>query len=89
MSHEQFSSAQDAQNAVGLGDKSRNTRVAETEIPDSQHAVQTKPEGATESRREEADRQAIERGEDDGMIVHQSATTSAHSTRDLNATAEG
>jgi hypothetical protein len=34
---------------------------------------------------EQADRQAIERSEDDGMIVHHSATSGAHNTGDRNA----
>jgi hypothetical protein len=32
-----------------------------------------------------ADRQAIERGEDDGMIVNQRVVSSAHNRRDFNA----
>jgi len=35
--------------------------------------------------REAADRLAIERGEDDGMIVHQSASLNVHNNKDLNA----
>jgi hypothetical protein len=35
--------------------------------------------------REAADRLAIERGEDDGMIIHQDATSSIHNSKDLNA----
>jgi len=34
---------------------------------------------------EQADRQAIERSEGDGMIVHHSATSGAHNTGDRNA----
>jgi len=34
--------------------------------------------------REAADRLAIERGEDDGMIIRQDVTVSAHNRRDLN-----
>jgi hypothetical protein len=34
--------------------------------------------------REAADRLAIERGEDDGMIIRQDVTESAHNRRDLN-----
>jgi hypothetical protein len=35
--------------------------------------------------REKADRLAIERGEDDGMIIHQDATSNIHNSKDLNA----
>jgi hypothetical protein len=35
--------------------------------------------------REAADLLAIERGEDDGMIVHQSASLNVHNSKDLNA----
>lgn len=35
--------------------------------------------------REAADRLAIERGEDDVMIIHQDATSSIHNSKDLNA----
>jgi hypothetical protein len=40
------------------------------ELPVGRDASQKTLKGTTESRREKADRQAIERGEDDGMIVH-------------------
>ena len=35
--------------------------------------------------REAADLVAIELGEDDGMIVHQSVSLNVHNSRDLNA----
>jgi hypothetical protein len=35
--------------------------------------------------REAADRLAIERGEDDGMIIHQDAASNIDNGRDLNA----
>jgi len=34
--------------------------------------------------REAADRLAIERGEEDGMIIHQYATSNIHNSKDLN-----
>jgi len=34
--------------------------------------------------REAADRLAIECGEDDGMIIHQNATSNIHNSKDLN-----
>jgi hypothetical protein len=34
--------------------------------------------------REAADRLAIERGEDDGMIVHQGASPAIHNSKDFN-----
>jgi len=50
--------------------------------------VKKTPEGIAESSQEEADRQAIERGEDDGMIVYQSAPQEYTSIRNLNDIAE-
>ena len=35
--------------------------------------------------REAVDRLAVERGEDDGMIVHQGVTSNAYNSKDLNA----
>jgi hypothetical protein len=46
--------------------------------------AQEKTAGCDQSR-EAADRLAIERGEDDGMIVHQDATSNVHNSKDLNA----
>jgi hypothetical protein len=40
------------------------------EIPVGRDGSQKTLKGTREARREEADRQAIERGEDEGMIVH-------------------
>ena len=40
------------------------------------------PEETTESHREDNDRQAIERGEDDGMIVPGSLVSSVHRGED-------
>ena len=40
------------------------------EVPVGRDASQKTLKGTTESRREGADRQAIERGEDEGMILH-------------------
>ena len=34
--------------------------------------------------REAADRLVIERGEDDGMIIHQDATSNIHNSKDPN-----
>jgi len=39
----------------------------------------------SDQSREAADRLAIERGEDDGMIIRQDVTASAHNRKDLNA----
>ena len=47
----------------------RDQALAESPSGD-RNAGQETLKGTTESRREEADRQAIERGEDKGMIVH-------------------
>ena len=40
-----------------------------TESPAGREPRQVTPEGTTESRQDEADRQAVEQGEDEGMIV--------------------
>jgi hypothetical protein len=44
--------------------------------------VKKTPEGIAESSQEEADRQAIERGEDDGMIVYQSVTSRVYISKE-------
>jgi hypothetical protein len=44
--------------------------------------VKKTPEGIAESNQEEADRQAIERVEDDGMIVYQSVTSSVYISKE-------
>ena len=85
MPNKNITPAQDAPSIAGRGDKSKHARAAEIEVPVGRGANKTTLEVTTESRREEADRQAIERGEDDGMIVNQSAASSAHNRRDLNA----
>ena len=43
---------------------------ASAEVAVGRDAIPKTPKGTTESRREEAAHQAIERGEDEGMIVH-------------------
>ena len=63
MSFKKFSSAQDTPTTVKPDDKSKDAPAAD------QPTVQ--------SHRKEVDRQAIERGEDEGMIVHP-RSTSAH-----------
>jgi hypothetical protein len=85
MPDKKITSAQDAPGIAGRGDKSRHARAAEIEVPVGRHISKTTPGVTPESRREESDRQAIERGEDDGMIVKQSVASSAHNRRDLNA----
>jgi hypothetical protein len=44
--------------------------------------VKKTPEMVAESNQEEADRQAIERGEDDGMIVYQSVTSRVYISKE-------
>ena len=88
MSQKKFSSAQRAPGKARPDDKSRDAPAAEVEIPVGRDTSEKTLKVATESSREDADRQDIERGEDDGMIVHQSATSSAHNRRDLNAITE-
>jgi len=65
-----------AQVKAAAGVKSRDAQVTVTQIPDGRGDHQKMQEGTTESRREEADRQVIERGEDDGMTVPQRVTSS-------------
>lgn len=50
-------------------------------------ATQRAPDNTArdEESLEEADRLAVERGEDDGMIVHQDMTSTVHNRKDLNA----
>jgi len=87
MSHKKFSSAQRAPSRAGPGDKSKDAPTAEVEIPVGGDTSEKTLKVTTESSREDTDRQAIERG-DDGMIVHQGATSSAHNRGDLNAITE-
>jgi len=47
-----------------------------------------KNKGSVDSNQKEADRQAIERGEDDGMIVYQSVISAYTLVRNLNDIAE-
>ncbi|MEN8760891.1 MAG: hypothetical protein ABF290_00555 [Thiogranum sp.] len=89
MSQKKFSSAQQTPGKAGPGDKFRDAPVAELELPVARDVSEKTPKVTTESSREDADRQAMERGEEDGMIVHQSATSSAHNRRDFNAITEG
>ena len=66
----------------------KDVPAADVKIPVGRDASEKALKVTTESSREDADRQAIERGEDDGVIVHKSATSSAHNSRDLNAITE-
>ena len=61
MSFKKFSSAQDTPTTDKPDDKSKDAPVAD--------------QPAAQSRREEVDRQALERGEDEGMIVHPRSTS--------------
>ena len=88
MSHKNFSSAQRAPGKAGPGDKSKDAPAAEVEIAVGRDTSEKTLKVTTGSSREDADRQAIERGEEDGMIIHQSATSSAHNSRDHNAITE-
>jgi hypothetical protein len=85
MPNSKITSIQDASNIAGLGDKSKRVQAAEIVVLVGRDTSKTALEVTTESRREEADRQAIERSEDDGMIVNQSVASSAHNRRGLNA----
>jgi hypothetical protein len=44
---------------------------------------------ATETSSQHANLPAIERGENDGIIVHQSASLNIHNSKDLNAITTG
>ena len=67
MPHRKSFPAQGAADNASQGDKSKPAPAAGSEIPVGRSVSQTALEGTPESRRKEADRQAIERGEDDGM----------------------
>lgn len=58
----------------------RGAPAAATGNTNGRNASQVTQKKSTESRQEETDHQAIERGEDEGMIVHQSVTSSTHTT---------
>ena len=88
MPNSKITSVQDAPDIACLGDKSKRVQATDIAVPLGRDTGNTTLEVTTGSRREDADRQAIERGEDDGMSVHQSATSSAHNGRDLNAITE-
>ena len=88
MSHKKYSSAQRASSKAGPGDNSKDASAAEVEFPVGRDASEKTLKVTTESSREDVDRQTIERGEDDRMIVHQSATSSVHNRRDFNAITE-
>ena len=88
MSDKKVSSAQQAPGKAGPVDKSKDAPAAEVGIPVGRDTSEKTLKVTTESSREDADGQAIERGEDDGMIVHHSATSSAHNSRDLNVLTE-
>ena len=53
------------------------------EIPVSRNASQKTLKGTMDSRREEADRQAIERAEDEGMIVHPGPTIAPRRAQEI------
>jgi hypothetical protein len=69
MSHKKFSPAQGALEKTGHSDKSKDAPTTVTKFPIEQDARQKPLKGTTESCMDGADRQAIERGEDEGMIV--------------------
>jgi hypothetical protein len=60
-----FSRVQGARYKAGSGE----TPAALTEARNGRDSSQETPERTTQSRRDESDRQAIERGEDEGMMV--------------------
>jgi hypothetical protein len=69
MSHKKFSSAQSRQDKTGHSDNSKDAPATVTEFPIDRDASQNPLKWTTESRGEGTDRQAVERGEDEGMIV--------------------
>ena len=85
MPNKKITRAQDDPSMAGRGENSKRAHATEIAVPVGRDTSKTTLEVTTKSRPEEADRQAIERGEDDGMIVNQSVASSAHSRRDLNA----
>jgi len=85
MLNKEITPAQDDPGMAGRGDKFKQARGAEIEAPVGRDTGKTTLEATTDSHCEEADRKAIERGEDDGMIVNQSVASSADNRRDHNA----
>jgi len=75
---------QRAQDKIAAGDQSREVHAPVTQIPHGCGAS-LKSERVTEPHQEETDRQAIERAEDEGMIVHQGASLNVHNSKHLNA----
>ena len=67
MIHVKVSSAYGSPGKVKTGVKSIDASTAATEIPNGRDASQKTPQGTTEARQDDTDRQAIERGEDEGM----------------------
>ena len=88
MFHKKLSSVHRTPGKAGPGDKSKGAPEAELDIPVGRDTSEKTLKVTTESNREDAENQAVERGEVDGLIVHQSATSSAHNRRDLNAITE-
>lgn len=67
MTHIKVSSAYGSPGKVKTGVKSEDAPTASTEIPNGPNASQKTPQGTTKSCQDHTDRQAIERGEDEGM----------------------
>ena len=84
MPNKAITRAQGDPSMAGRGDKFKHARGSEIEAPVGGDTSKATLEATTDSHREEADRQAIERGEDDGMIVYQNITGSASKRRKQN-----
>ena len=74
--------------AAAPGDHFLDAYTTVTSVQDCDDVSQETQKETTESRLEVADRQAIERGEDEGMRVDQSVASSAYNRGDFNAIAE-
>lgn len=78
MSDMRFSQVQGAQYKGGTGEKPGDKSAALAEVRDGCDSGQKTPEGTAPARRDESDRQAIERGEDEGMMVPHSMNPGLH-----------
>ncbi len=76
MLHKIIYPAQCASSNDGCGEHLKYARMAELVAPIFRDISKSILEETSRSRWEETDRQAIERGEDDGMIIRQAANMS-------------
>jgi hypothetical protein len=69
MSYKKSYAAKGRPDKTASGDESKDVPATATDAPDGRDARQNMTKRINEPRRDETDRQAIERGEDEGMRV--------------------